>query len=94
MSRIMGISYRLRVLVDPDGSERILAWIRQHADYRWLIAVVDDQVSALRNGTRAEGFERALNDLGKAFGFACERPDAERRDGNNDTRRRFSFGAR
>jgi hypothetical protein len=62
-------------------AERILTWVRQQADYATLIAVVEDLVSALRFGTRAEAFEQAVHDLGSAPGFACERPDAEWKEG-------------
>jgi len=58
-------------------AERILAWVRQHADHRVLMAVISEIVGALRFGTRAEPFERAFHDLGAALGFACERPDKE-----------------
>lgn len=62
-------------------AERIIAWIGQHANYGSMISVVDDLVGALRFGTRAETFEQALHDLGQALGFACERPDAEWKEG-------------
>ncbi|HXO26738.1 MAG TPA: DEAD/DEAH box helicase family protein [Thermoanaerobaculia bacterium] len=58
-------------------AERIREWVGQHADHRSLMAVVNEIVSALRFGTRAEPFERALQDLGTALGFASERPDKE-----------------
>lgn len=62
-------------------AERILAWIGLYPNYPSMIAVVDDLVGALRFGTRAETFEQALHDLGQALGFACERPDAEWKEG-------------
>lgn len=64
-----------------ERAERILAWISQHASFEAMIAVVEDLLSGLRFGTRAETFEQALHDLGQALGFACERPDAEWKEG-------------
>jgi replicative superfamily II helicase len=62
-------------------AERILTWIDKHASFEAMIAVVDDLLSGLRFGARAEVFEQALHDLGQALGFACERPDAEWKEG-------------
>lgn len=61
--------------------ERIIEWVRGHVDFPAMSAVVDDLLGALRFGTRAEAFERALHDLGAALGFVCERPDKAWKEG-------------
>jgi len=73
----MGVQVSRLEPITQRRAERILVWLRQHADHPALMAVVDEIVGALRFGTRAESFERAFHDLGHALGFACERPDKE-----------------
>jgi replicative superfamily II helicase len=72
-----GISVSRLEPIAQRRAERILAWVRQYPDHGALMAVIDEIVGALRFGTRAETFERALHELGGALGFACERPDKE-----------------
>lgn len=61
--------------------ERVMDWIRGHADAKSLIISVDTLLSDLRFGVDADTFEAALHRLGEALGFACERPDKEWKEG-------------
>ncbi len=61
--------------------ENIKAWIEQFESYEELKIQVNDIASKLAFGVKSDKFEKALCELGKAFGFASERPDKEHKKG-------------
>jgi hypothetical protein len=56
---------------------RIQKWIEQFADSNELMLRVNDILSRLVFGARAERFESALHEIGEAIGFECQRPDKQ-----------------
>lgn len=61
--------------------ERIAIWIKAHGDYSQLDVFLSDILNKLVFGVKADKFEHALNELGKALGFSSERPDKEWKEG-------------
>lgn len=61
--------------------ESISEWIAQHGDYAQLDVQLSDILGRLAFGVKAERFERALHELGRAMGYPCERPDKEWKEG-------------
>ena len=57
--------------------ERIAEWVKDRGDYSGLEASISDVLSDLTFGTKADRFERALNELGHALGFDAEQPDKD-----------------
>jgi replicative superfamily II helicase len=56
---------------------RILEWLKQFADSGEIMLRINDILSRLAFGARAERFESALNEIGEALGFECQRPDKQ-----------------
>jgi len=61
--------------------DKIIDTMRGFASYEDLSLAVDEITSKLTFGVEADAFENALDRLGKLLGFACERPDAEWKEG-------------
>ena len=61
--------------------ERIMAWVKDFASAEELIIEVDAITTNLRFGVVADDFEAAVDRLGRALGFAANRPDKELREG-------------
>ena len=62
----------------PASERRVTAigaWVRRFSSYQELSVAVDGILADLRFGVRADSFEAALDELGRALGFAAERPD-------------------
>jgi len=55
--------------------------MRRHVTYEELAVTIADIAAKLRFGIAAEEFERAFDDLGRALGFATQRPDRQYRAG-------------
>lgn len=58
-----------------------MEWVRTFPSFNDLRVAVDDLLSNLSFGKKADAFERALCDVGAALGFACDRPDKEQNAG-------------
>lgn len=58
-------------------TKQIISWIKGFELFQDVMITVDEILSDLRFGVAAERFEAALDDLGKALGYATERPDRE-----------------
>jgi replicative superfamily II helicase len=56
---------------------RILKWLGQFADSGETMLRINDMLSRLSFGARAERFESALDEIGRALGFECQRPDKQ-----------------
>jgi replicative superfamily II helicase len=61
--------------------ECIAAWVRAFGTYADMDVTVSDILGRLRFGVNADDFERALDELSRALGFAGERPDKEWKEG-------------
>ena len=56
---------------------RILEWLQQFTDSAEIMLRIHDILSRLTFGARAERFESALDEIGQALGFECQRPDKQ-----------------
>jgi hypothetical protein len=70
-----------RLTVSQGRTERIAAWVRAFGTYGDMDVTVSDILGRLRFGVNADDFERALDELSRALGFAGERPDKEWKEG-------------
>lgn len=61
--------------------ERVVAWLKSHPDPKELLVDIEALLADLRFGVDADTFEAAIQRLGEALGFACERPDKEWKEG-------------
>ncbi len=64
--------------LEPFSQKRvvnIIGWVRQSKDYQDLMMRVHAILGDLRFGVEADTFEQAFDELGRALGFASERPD-------------------
>ncbi|MCX6992976.1 MAG: DEAD/DEAH box helicase family protein [Kiritimatiellaeota bacterium] len=61
--------------------ERVIDWLKSHPDPKSLMVSVEAMLADLRFGVDSEVFEAAIQRLGEALGFACERPDKEWKEG-------------
>lgn len=75
-----GISFQ-KLQINQRRSENIINWIKQFDSYQDLQIRVIELLSDLSFGKKADSFEKALNEVGLAMGFACERPDKELKKG-------------
>ncbi|MDR4470398.1 MAG: DEAD/DEAH box helicase family protein [Nitrospira sp.] len=57
--------------------ENIVAWIGQFDTFDELLLSLDETLSSLRFMVDADTFEKSFDQLGKALGFECQRPDKE-----------------
>jgi hypothetical protein len=57
--------------------ERIKVWLGKFESAQELMIRITDILDRLRFGVRAEKFEAALDELGHALGFECQRPDKQ-----------------
>jgi len=55
--------------------ENIIEWVKQSKNYQDLMMRVHAVLGDLRFGVEADTFEQAFDELGRAMGFAAERPD-------------------
>ena len=70
--------------LDPRSQKRsasIIQYAQSFPSEEALRLAIDDITGNLRFGVRAEPFEKAWDDLGRALGFASERPDREWKEG-------------
>jgi len=76
-----GMQFKKLALVSQRRIENCRKWISDHSSAQELLVSVDAILSGLQFGVGAERFESAVDELGKALGFACERPDREWKEG-------------
>lgn len=67
--------------VEQRRVEKVIEFIGSQVDAATLSLTVDALLLDLRFGVEANDFEAAFDKLGKALGFACERPDKEWKEG-------------
>ena len=68
-------------IVSQKRMKHIISWIRDHGSYEALSLSLEDILSRLSFGVKADSFEGAFDELGKALGFSTERPDKEWKEG-------------
>jgi replicative superfamily II helicase len=66
-----------KLVISQQRVTKVIGWIRRFTDYSDLSVTLDDIVSRLQFGVKADSFEQALGELGEALGFECQRPDKE-----------------
>jgi replicative superfamily II helicase len=64
-------------LLSQKRIENIRRWIADHGSFDELRLAVDDILGRLEFGTKADRFESAFQELGRALGFESQRPDKE-----------------
>ena len=77
----VGVTVTKLTVVSQGRAERIAAWVRGFETYADMDVTVSDILGRLRFGVNADDFERALDELSRALGFAGERPDREWKEG-------------
>lgn len=71
-------------IVSPVAQRRVqnvIGWLSTQETFDVAQVRVSEILSALQFGVVADRFEQALDDLGQALGFACDRPDKEWKEG-------------
>lgn len=68
-------------LVGQRRIENIKAWLKNHGDFNEAVLKVNEILSNLSFGVKADRFENALNELAFAIGFAGDRPDKQWKEG-------------
>ena len=76
-----GVTVTKLTIVSEGRMERIAQWVGSHENYEQLTVAVEDILSNLAFGVKADKFERALDELSEALGFKGERPDKEWKEG-------------
>jgi hypothetical protein len=76
-----GMQVERIVVVSQNRVERTINWIKNHESYEELRLSVDDILSRLNFGVKADRFEDAFNQLGCFLGFAAQRPEKEWKEG-------------
>jgi Holliday junction resolvase len=76
-----GVTVSKLTVVSHGRMERIAAWVRGFGSYAEMDVTVSDILGRLVFGAKADDFERALDELSRALGFAGERPDKEWKEG-------------
>ena len=76
-----GVTVAKLTVVSQGRAERIAAWVRAFENYADMDVTVTDILGRLRFGVKADDFERGLDELSHALGFAGERPEKEWKEG-------------
>ena len=66
-----------KIKISQQRIERIQDWLKKFPDQGEFRIQTEDMLQRLCFGVRAERFEHALDQLGKALGFECQRPDKQ-----------------
>jgi hypothetical protein len=70
-----------KLIVNQQRVQNIKEWMSQFESNEALVLAVEEICSNLSFGKRADEFEAALDTMGTALGFACQRPDKQWREG-------------
>ena len=76
-----GMVFQKITVLSQQRVDRIIDNIRQYESYEALSLAVDDITSKLAFGVDSDTFEETVDRLGRILGFACDRPDAEWKEG-------------
>lgn len=76
-----GINYIKIEYINQNRINRIRDWTKKYNNHQDMMISLDGLFQDLSFGMPSEKFESALNELGKAIGFLCQRPDKEIKKG-------------
>lgn len=76
-----GVTVAKLTILSQGRIEAIAGWVSAFNSYSDLNVTVTDILGRLVFGVKADKFEQALDELGRALGFAGERPDKEWKEG-------------
>ncbi len=76
-----GVEFTQLQVINQKRVEAISGWIKAQSNHEQLTLAIDDLLTRLEFGVKAERFEQAFKELGMALGFASERPDKEWKEG-------------
>lgn len=76
-----GVVFSRLTIVSQGRMERIIDWVSQFETYEQLSVAVNEIVTNLSFGVKADKFEHALDELSVALGFKGERPDKQWKEG-------------
>jgi len=76
-----GVEFTPLQVINQKRVEAISGWIKAQSNHEQLTLAIDDLLTRLEFGVKAERFEQAFKELGIALGFASERPDKEWKEG-------------
>jgi replicative superfamily II helicase len=65
------------IIVSQQRVGNIITWMKRFGCYADLLIELDDILGRLAFGVKADRFERAFDELGRALGFSTQRPDKE-----------------
>ncbi|MCA1568705.1 MAG: DEAD/DEAH box helicase family protein [Acidobacteria bacterium] len=68
-------------VVSQKRMENIISWVTEFEDYKDLSITLEDILSAITFGVKADRFEEGFNNLAKILGFEGQRPDKEWKEG-------------
>jgi replicative superfamily II helicase len=77
----VGTTFTQVALIGQRRIANILEWIKRRESFESVMVSVEELLSSLHFGVDADRFENALDSLGRALGFATERPDWEWKEG-------------
>lgn len=72
-----GMIVKQITLVSQKRMENIIGWISKFATFEELLVVLEDTLSSLSFGVKADRFEGALDSLATILGFVGERPEKQ-----------------
>lgn len=75
-----GVEFQ-KLKINKGRIENIKTWVEKFESFEDLKIQINEIASKLAFGVKADKFEQALCELGKALGFASERPDKEHKKG-------------
>ena len=70
-----------QIVVSQQRVANIIAWIQRFENYDELAVTLDEVLSRLEFSVKADRFEHAFDELGRALGFSTQRPDKEWKEG-------------
>jgi hypothetical protein len=72
-----GMEFRQIATVSQRRIANAIRYVQSFESFDELWLAIEEMTSSLRFGTRADTFEKALNELARALGFVGQRPDKE-----------------
>lgn len=76
-----GMHFDRIMVISQQRVENIIKWIGSFENFEELNVALEDILGRLLFGVKADHFEQAFDELGKALGFPSQRPDKEWKEG-------------